>query len=256
MNLRHLIHHGKRRLRRKLRHQRFQLGLFREIKVMKIVITGVSRGIGLELARAALQAGHEVLAVARQPGASQGLAALQQEHGERLKVLAVELTDAGAAAAIAAAVAGWDAVDLLLNNAGIMRNTDTREDFLDTFAINTIAPFELTQALLPKLQKSAHARVVHVSSRMGSIADNGYGGHYSYRASKAALNMINMSLARDHDWLTAVVVHPGWVKTSLGGPDAPTSVEDSARGVWKVVTGLKPKQSGKFYDFQGNELPW
>lgn len=223
---------------------------------MKIVITGVSRGIGLELARAALQAGHEVLAVARHPEASQGLAALQKEHGDRLKVLALELTDAGAAGAITAAVAGWDAVDLLLNNAGIMRNTDTREDFVDTFAINTIAPFELTQALLPKLRKSAHPRVVHVSSRMGSIADNGYGGHYSYRASKAALNMINMSFARDHDWLTAVVVHPGWVKTSLGGPDAPTSVEESARGVWKVVTGLKPRQSGKFYDFQGNELPW
>ncbi len=256
MNLRHLIHHGKRRLRRKLRELRFRAGLFREIKVMKIVITGVSRGIGLELARAALKAGHEVLAVARQPAASDGLAALQREHGSRLKVLAAELTDAGAADAITAATAGWGAVDLLLNNAGIYRRTDTREDFIDTFAVNTIAPFELTQALLSQLRKSAHPRVVHVSSRMGSIADNGYGGSYSYRASKAALNMINMSLARDHDWLTAVVVHPGWVKTSLGGPDAPTSVEESAQGVWRVVTGLKPQDSGKFYDFQGKEIPW
>jgi len=223
---------------------------------MKIVITGVSRGIGLELTRAALAAGHEVLAVARQPESSVELTGLQGQYGDRLKVLAADLKDAGAASRIAAATAGWNAVDLLLNNAGILRNTDTREDFIDTFAVNTIAPFELTQALLPQLRKSAHARVVHVSSKMGSIADNGYGGHYSYRASKAALNMINMSLARDHDWLTAVVIHPGWVKTSLGGPDAPTSVEESAQGVWRVASGLKPKDSGRFYDYQGNQLPW
>jgi NAD(P)-dependent dehydrogenase (short-subunit alcohol dehydrogenase family) len=239
-----------------MRDLRFRAGLFREIKVMKIVITGVSRGIGLELAREALQAGHEVLAVARHPEASEGLAALQREHGNRLQVLAVELTDAGAAGAIAAATAGWSAIDLLLNNAGIYRRTDTHEDFIATFAVNTIAPFELTQALLPRLRRSAHPRVVQVSSRMGSIADNSFGGSYSYRASKAALNMINMSLARDHDWLTAVVVHPGWVKTSLGGADAPVSVQESAQGLWRVVTGLKPQDSGRFVDFQGKEIPW
>ncbi len=75
-------------------------------------------------------------------------------------------------------------------------------------------------------------------------------------ASKAALNMINMSLARDYDWLTAVVVHPGWVKTRLGGAEAPTSVEESAQGVWRVIAGLKPQDTGKFYDFQGKEIPW
>jgi NAD(P)-dependent dehydrogenase (short-subunit alcohol dehydrogenase family) len=256
MNLRHLIHHWKRRLRRKLRDLRFRGGLFREIKVMKIVVTGISRGIGLELAREALKAGHEVLGVAREPAASSDLAALQREYGNRLKVLAVELTDAGAAGAIAAATAGWGAVDLLLNNAGIYRRTDSRADFIDTFAVNTIAPFEITQALLPQLRRSAHPRVVQVSSRMGSIAENGSGGSYSYRASKSALNMLNMSLARDHDWLTAVVVHPGWVKTGLGGPEAPTSVEESAQGLWRVVTGLKPRDSGKFYDFQGQQIPW
>lgn len=222
---------------------------------MKVLITGVSRGIGLEMARLALGAGHQLLAVARQPDSSAALAELARSHPGQLEVIGADLRDAGSATAIAAAVKDRG-LDLVLNNAGILREGETREDFMESFAVNTVAPFEVTRALLPQLRKSSNARVVHITSKMGSISDNTAGGHYAYRASKAALNMINRSLARDHAWLTAVVVHPGWVRTRMGGPEAPVRPEDSARGIWRLVESLDRKSSGRFFDFQGGELPW
>ena len=95
-----------------------------------------------------------------------------------------------------------------------------------------------------------------MTSMMGSIADNTSGGSYAYRASKAALNMINKSLSVDNSWLTTVVVHPGWVKTDMGGAGAPVEPRASALGIWKLVRGLKMKDSGHFFDFHGKELPW
>jgi NAD(P)-dependent dehydrogenase (short-subunit alcohol dehydrogenase family) len=222
---------------------------------MKVLITGVSRGIGLELARVALRAGHQVLAVARQPQASAALVELARGHAGQLQVMGADLRGAGSAAAIAAAVQDRG-LDVLLNNAGILLEGETREDFIESFMVNSVAPFEVTHALLPQLRKSANARVVHVTSKMGSIADNTAGGHYAYRASKAALNMVNRSIARDHDWLTAVVVHPGWVRTRMGGAEAPVQPEESARGIWNLVENLDRKSSGRFFDFQGRELPW
>jgi NAD(P)-dependent dehydrogenase (short-subunit alcohol dehydrogenase family) len=223
---------------------------------MKVVITGTSRGIGLALARQVLAAGHELLAVARQPGKSGALTELASRHAGRVSLLATDLGDPGAAAAIAAAAADWDAVDVLVNNAGILLQSTRREDFLTSFAINSVAPFEVTQALLPRLRKSSHPRVAHITSRMGSVADNLSGGYYADRSSKAALNAINMSLRRDHDWLTSAVIHPGWVKTDMGGVEAPVPAEVAAAGIWRVIAGLEPWQSGAFLDYEGRQLPW
>lgn len=221
---------------------------------MKIVITGTSRGIGLELARIALAAGHELLAVARQPEKSAGLSSLRREFPQRLDIVAADLQEPGAATAIAAA--SGEVVDVLVNSAGILLESATRRDFMDSFLVNSVVPFEVTQGLLPLLKNSANPRVVHLTSKMGSIAGNSSGGHYAYRASKAALNIINMSLARDEAWLTAVVVHPGWVRTEMGGPDAPVAPAESAGGIWRLIEGLRPADSGRFYDYQGTQLPW
>ncbi len=127
---------------------------------------------------------------------------------------------------------------------------------MDSFAVNTVAPFEITQALLPWLRKSTQPRVIHVTSKMGSIAENTSGSYYAYRSSKAALNMISRSLALDHDWLTSVVVHPGWAQTDMGGPQATVSVTDSARGIWRLANGAKRQDSGRFFDYLGKELTW
>ena len=181
---------------------------------MNIVITGASRGIGRELVRVALRIGHRVVAVSRQPGQVLPEAAAD---AARLRVVLADVADESAAASIAAAAAHMGAVDLLVNNAGLMLGTADRAGFLRSFVVNSIAPFEITRALLPALRQSAAPKVVHVSSKMGSIGDNTSGGHYEYRASKAALNMISRSLALDNDWLVSLVVHPGWVRTDMGG---------------------------------------
>jgi NAD(P)-dependent dehydrogenase (short-subunit alcohol dehydrogenase family) len=223
---------------------------------MKVVITGTSRGIGLALARRVIEAGHELLAVARQPQQSPALMQLAGQHPDRLKLHAADLRDPQAAASIARAAGTRDAVDVLVNNAGILLPGDGPDDFAASFRINSVAPFEVTRALLPLLKASANPRAAHITSKMGSIADNKSGGHYAYRASKAALNAINRSLSLDHPWLAAVVIHPGWVKTDMGGEGAPVAPEDSAAGIWRLLEGLTRKDSGAFFDYQGNALPW
>lgn len=213
---------------------------------MNIVITGASRGIGLELTRQAVAKGHRVLAVARTP----------KSLPAAVKFLEADLTDSKAAERIAKAAGEMGHVDVLINNAGIMTLGEGTEDFLKSFHLNSVVPFQVTKALVPLLRKSRDPKVVQITSLMGSISDNGSGGYYAYRSSKSALNMINMSLAKDNDWLTAIVVHPGWVKTDMGGPGAPIEPQESAGGVWKVIDGASKAASGRFFDFTGRELPW
>ena len=223
---------------------------------MRVIVTGASRGIGLELVRLALRQGHEVLAVARSAASSTGLSGLASDHGEKLRIAEADLADARAVEAIGGAIRDWVALDLLLNNAGVLREGAAREDFTESFLVNAIAPFEVTRAMLPRLKLSTNPRVVSLTSRMGSIADNTSGGHYAYRASKAALNMINRSLCLDHSWLTSIVVHPGWVRTDMGGPEAPVEPPVAASGIWRLALGLSRENSGRFYDYQGHDLPW
>lgn len=223
---------------------------------MNVVVTGSSRGIGLELTKQALQRGDKVLAAARDPQGSKELQKLQKEFPQLLFTATVDVEDPEAGAKILAAVKQWPQVDVLINNAGILTQGTKREDFLKSFTVNSIAPFEITTALLPMLKKSSSARVVHITSLMGSIDDNSSGGYYTYRASKSALNMINKSLSLDNSWLTTIVIHPGWVMTDMGGATAPVKVEESARGIWAVTQNLKSTNTGEFFDFRGNHLPW
>lgn len=224
---------------------------------MNVIITGTSRGIGLELTKQALLRGDTVLATARDPEASKGLKALRSEFGDKLQTLAVDVTNPEGPLKIAAAVKGWSSgVDVLINNAGILTQGESAQDLMESFATNTIAPFLVTKALLPSLKRARGARVVHITSLMGSIEDNSSGGYYAYRASKSALNMINKSLSVDEDWLTTVVVHPGWVQTDMGGAGATTTVSDSAGGIWKVALGLRTEDTGAFFDYRGKRLSW
>jgi NAD(P)-dependent dehydrogenase (short-subunit alcohol dehydrogenase family) len=222
---------------------------------MNIIITGTSRGIGFELTKQALHAGHRVLATVRSLASAHQIVSLK-EMSPNLHVIEVDVADNSAPNAISAAAATLPHVDILINNAGIYCEEDSVDDFMNSFRVNSVAPFFITSALLSQLKKSNQPKVVQITSLMGSIADNTSGGSYSYRASKAALNMINKSLAIDTPWLTTIVVHPGWVQTEMGGPQAPTPVEESAKGIWHVINNLQHKDSGAFFDFEGDRLPW
>lgn len=219
---------------------------------MNIVITGAARGIGLELSKIALATTDaRVLAVARTP--SPALKALADKN---LAIAGAEMTDPKCGDKIAAACADWPHIDVLINNAGMYAKGVSADDFIESFRVNSIAPFLITSALLPKLKKSPAAKVVQITSKMGSIQDNSSGGYEPYRASKAALNIINKSLAVDNPWLTTIVMHPGWVRTDMGGSNAPVEPIDSAKGIWKVLQGLKSGDTGKFFDFRGEHIPW
>lgn len=225
------------------------------------VITGASRGIGLELTRQALQAGHHVSALVRSPEKAEKLQKLAKESGNSLRVFKVDVLSEDSIESFSRELGG-EAIDVLINNAGILLDGDTPFENVDlghvreSFDVNTIAPMLVTQILLPALKKSSEPKLVNVTSLMGSIADNGYGHSYGYRMSKAALNMFTKTFAVDHKGITAFVVHPGWVKTDMGGSEAPTQPEESAAGILKKITSSGPKNSGHFYDFEGDELPW
>ncbi len=221
-----------------------------------VLVTGANRGIGLELAGQLKAAGYSVIGTARKPAGAKDLKAL----GVRVEQL--DVTDAASVAALAQRLDGV-AIDLLINNAGVggqgvnsIRELDV-DAMAATYAVNAMGPMRVTQALLPNLEAGSGRTIVNISSVMASIKNN-WGGAYDYRASKAALNMLNSSLAKElgKQGYISVVLHPGWVKTRMGGESAPVEIEDSAAGLVKVIAGLKDADNGKFYDYQGKPIPW
>lgn len=220
---------------------------------MYVVITGASRGIGLELTRQGLENGHKILAVVRKP--SDELKALKNKYSELL-ICETDLSHQDAPQKVLQSCEAFPCIDVLINNAGIYQDEDTREDFMKSFLINSVTPFLLTTELKNKLKLSGKPISAQITSMMGSIEDNTSGGAYSYRASKAALNMIFKGLALDQKWLTILQFHPGWVKTRMGGEAAPVSPEASARGLWKLILEATPSWSGTFMDYQGKRISW
>lgn len=228
-----------------------------------ILVTGANRGIGLEHVGRFVARGSKVFAAVRNPNDAPELQSLADEAKGQVTIIAYDAADPKAPAAIAAAVGGAS-IDLLLNNAGIYGgDSQTLQDFspeafLQTLSTNTLAPLALTIALLPAIKRSEKRLIANQSSRMGSIGDNGGGGFYAYRASKAALNMVTMSLAQDlkADGVTVIALHPGWVKTRMGGPSAPVAPADSVAGQQALFERVTIKDTGGFFDFSGAVLPW
>lgn len=230
----------------------------------RFFITGANRGIGLGLVHHCLKRGDRLFAACRSPEKALELNRLQEEHHNRLHVFPLDVTSQTSIDSAVAVVEGFsDGLDVLYNNAGVGGGTAalgkiTERDLVDTFRVNSVAPLRVTQALLPLLYRGNRPVIANITSRMGSIADNGSGGDYAYRASKAALNMINKSLAVDlaSKGIITVVIHPGWVQTDMGGRRAHLTVDESVEGILNVVDGLDAGDSGRFLAWNGEEIPW
>lgn len=221
----------------------------------RVIITGANRGIGLELVRQLKERGDSVVAVCRKSSAELGALAPAAiiEGVDVSKPADVErLADD---AAIKAAP-----IDVLINNAGILRSESLSSLDVDSirtqFEVNSIGPLIVTSALRPALGRLA--KVVIITSRMGSIADNGSGGYYGYRMSKAAVNMAGMSLARDlkGDGISVAILHPGAVKTEMTNNSGMIEAPESARGLIARIDELSLENTGTFWHMNGEVLPW
>ncbi len=222
---------------------------------MNVLITGASRGIGLELTRFALLKGYRVLAQARDPFHAEDLLKLKNEFNN-LEIYFQDLFDSNVHLNLSSSINHWDHLDVIINNAGIYLNDELSEDFEKSYLINAIKPLFITRSLLEKLKKSKRPCSIQITSQMGSITDNSSGGSYSYRSSKAALNMLFKSLAIDEPWLVSLMIHPGWVKTKMGGENAPLETSVSASGIWKIIQDVSLHQSGTFVNYLGKKILW
>ncbi len=219
-----------------------------------IVITGVSRGIGEKLMQLSLERGDKVYGIARDPSGSKSLTLLQEKYKDSLHIFSGDVNDPDLSEKITGHYP-WKKIDILINNAGVYSD-DNWKDFEKTFLTNSIAPYFLTKGLFSLLRNSEDPRAVFISSQMGSIEDNSSGGSVSYRASKSALNMIVKCLAIDEKWLTSLIFHPGWVRTRMGGENAPTEADDSAQGLLALIHSSGKKETGSFRDFKGRTIAW
>lgn len=249
-------------------------------KCHSVLITGASRGLGLQMVRQLLatpERPKKIIATARNPAAAEELQDLAKSnpgvHVVSLDVISGTSVDAAVQAV--ESIVGSDGLNCLINNAAINitseLNTVTRDAMMKTFESNTVAPLFVTKAFLPLLRRAAaegsnmgihRAAVINVSSLLGSCQLNwGEGASfksYAYRASKSALNMVTRCLAIDlePDGILCVALHPGWVRTDMGGPMAPMSPEESILSVLSVISGFTEKHHGAYVDYTGESLPW
>lgn len=223
-----------------------------------VLITGANRGIGLEFVKQ-FSTTHDVIATTRSPGSAAELL----ETGVRVEALDVQ--SESSIRDFAARIAG-ESIDLLINNAGVFPDKDagltdiTQEQFDSAFRVNAVGPLLVTRALLANLRRSESPLVVNISSQMGSCGlarASKAGGHFAYRASKSALNMITALMAGNlsGDGFRVVGIHPGWVQTEMGGPQAPVPVKDSVASMIQAIQGFGPADSGRFFDESGKALP-
>jgi len=233
-----------------------------------ILITGASRGIGLALARELVSHGNRVFAGCRKPGSAAGLSALEAKHPDLLSVVTLDVdSDSSVAAAAKAVIAKNPALDALVNNAAVFPE-EGNESILDmdlahfraAFETNVLGVIRVTRAFLPLLEKAKNPRVVNISSGAGSISDKTDFGYYAYSASKAALNMVTRAMAAEFKprGIAFAAVSPGWVRTEMGGPNAPLTPEESARSLANTIAKLSMKETSAFLDRDGggHECRW
>ena len=228
-----------------------------------VLVTGASRGLGLEFTRQYLAEGHTVIAAARDPGAAHVLQQLERDFRGRLTLAPADVADTASVRRAAARLPG-SSIDVLINCAGVIGDERQAigsidyEGWMRVLEVIVLGPMRVCEAFLERVAQSERRLIVTMTSGMGSLGDNTSGSYIAYRTSKAAVNMAMRTAAIDlrPRGITCVVLNPGWVKTDMGGPNARLSPEQSVSAMRRVISALGPTDSGRFYNYDGREYPW
>jgi NAD(P)-dependent dehydrogenase (short-subunit alcohol dehydrogenase family) len=226
------------------------------------LIVGASRGIGLEFVRQYQGRGWDVLAACRDPSSASALNELSTGSAG-VEIVGCDVTDSDSVTALGRAMTG-QSIDHLIFNAGVQGPREytmaqfDEQAWIDVMRTNAIAPLRFAGNYVEHVKSSGKKLMAFISSRRGSMAENTWGGHYIYGSSKAALNCIVKSMAIElkAQGITCILLTPGWVRTDMGGDQAPLSPETSVKGMIEVLDRATLEESGHFYQYDGREIPW
>ena len=227
-----------------------------------ILVTGANRGLGIEFVEQYLNEGNEVIATYRNENSSMDLIEMGNERSN-LKILQLDVSSNKSLNSFAENL-GDSPIDIFINNAGVYgpRNSSfgnvDEENWLHAIKVNAIAPILMTQLIIKNIRSGADKKLIYITSKMGSIDDNKGGGAYVYRTSKTALNAAVKSLSVDleNEGIVVALIHPGWVKTDMGGPNALIEKDMSVRRMTEVISNLDISSTGNFYNYDGSIIPW
>ncbi|MGB5278919.1 MAG: SDR family oxidoreductase [Gammaproteobacteria bacterium] len=230
---------------------------------MNVLITGASRGIGLEMVKYGIEQNWRIFACCRHPQQADSLLSVARLANGRVSVHVADMDDLATIQALAYELRN-EAIDIMVNNAGVYGSDNNKfgsvdvASWINTFQINSIAPLKVAEALIEQLRMGEKKVIACMTSKMGSMADNGSGNSYIYRSSKAALNAVvkSMSIDLKDEGIKCVALHPGWVKTDMGGPNAEISARQSVTSLFKIMLSLEQSDSGRFIDIDGADIPW
>ena len=225
-----------------------------------VLITGANRGLGYEFVKQYSENGFEVLACCRNKNNAKELKELA-ETSNKIKVYELDVGNVKEIKNLSQQLQN-EKIDVLINNAGIYRSSTVGninyDEWIESFKVNTIAPYQIVENFLNQIQNSDLKKVVSITSKMGSIDDNNSGGSYIYRSSKTALNSMMRSLTHDlkNQGIATLTLHPGWVRTDMGGPGGWIDSFESVQGMIKQIDKLTIDDSGKYLDYAGKSINW
>lgn len=228
-----------------------------------LLITGTNRGIGLELTRQYLSEGWNVVATCRHPENANALHELKQQYDSTLDIAALDVSNYDQITDLKQSLKNTP-IDLLINNAGVYcaganRLGESDEKVWEhAVKVNVLAPIKMIEHFADNVSDSEMKTIVSISSKMGSMGDNGSGGAYAYRATKAALNAVMVSAAHDLGYrgIKVLILHPGWARTDMGGPHGEISATESATMLKRNIANSTMEDSGTFMDIDGSIIPW
>tara|TARA_B110000008_G_scaffold272719_1_gene305849 strand:- start:656 stop:1342 length:687 start_codon:yes stop_codon:yes gene_type:complete len=225
-----------------------------------VLITGANRGLGYEFVKQYSENGFEVLACCRNINNAKELKELA-ETSNKIKVYELDVGNVKAIKSLSQQLQN-EKIDVLINNAGIYRSSTVGninyDEWIESFKVNTIAPYQIVENFLNQIINSDLKKVVSITSKMGSIDDNTSGGSYIYRSSKTALNSMMRSLTHDlkNQGIATLTLHPGWVRTDMGGPGGWIDSFESVQGMIKQIDKLTLDNSGTYLDYAGKSINW